>query len=425
MSRCLTKAGGRFVAPLDADDLLTVDALYLVTEALIKDGGADLVFSDEDILYEDELRSPVRRSEFDPILNDADSTIWHFCAFNRELALRFGVYSDVGTEACHDWDTVRRFSLNDVVMRHIPHVLYHWRHHRGSTSGSGTINESSLRSVRHVLSGIIARQTAPELYEVKPYPLFRGAEQVALLRRHVAPLPHCIVYVVSAEHIPGVPEDVLAALPVQESRVVARDAASGAIDFSTLSAALQDVISDYLVVLYEDLRPNNDEGAWDAMRLFEMHNVAAVGGRISNPGGHIVACCETLMGPDAHAGWIGRPSTDPAEFAMAFKPQTATRLSEGYFFCRTSLLRLVASGGGTVDVQQMAMHVSDVARRRGHENCIFPASGSYAMLMIRRATNVVARFSKKQIRQGAARERGRREPAICASQIGTAEWTDP
>ena len=106
---CLEEAHGQFVAPLDGDDLLTADALQLLIEALTKDGGADFAFSDEDILCEGELRSPFRRTPFDAILCDADSTIWHFCGFKRDRALQLGVYSDEGAEACHDWDTVQRF----------------------------------------------------------------------------------------------------------------------------------------------------------------------------------------------------------------------------------------------------------------------------------------------------------------------------
>jgi O-antigen biosynthesis protein len=365
MSICLKAADRKFVAPMDADDLLTVDALHLITESLSRDGCADLVFSDEDILYEQELRSPVRRSEFDPILNDADSTIWHFCAFRRERALQLGVYSDVGSEACHDWDTIQRFSAAGAVIRHIPHVLYHWRHHPASVSGSGTTNEGSLRSVRHVLSRIIAHQTKAELYEVKPYPLFRGVEQFALLRRHVTPLPLCLLYFVSTNQTCHVPENILTALPIQESRVVAREGEFGKVDLNALSAALQGVTSDYLVVLNGGLQPSNDEGPWDAMRLFEMHHdVAAVGGRILDTEGRVVACCETSAGKQAQTGWIGRPSTDPGEFAMALKPQTATTLPEGYFFCRASMLRSVLAADQISGAQQIAPHIADVARQR-------------------------------------------------------------
>ena len=350
---CLEEARGQFVAPLDGDDLLTVDALQLLTEALTMDGGADFAFSDEDILFEGKLRSPFRRTRFDPILCDADSTIWHFCGFKRDRALQLGVYSDEGAEACHDWDTVQRFEVAGAPMRHIPHVLYHWRQHPASTSNSGTLNEASLRSVHHVLSGIIARQSNPELYEVKPYPLFRGVEQFALLRRHVAPLSLCLIYVVRNDRLTTVPDEVLASMPIRESRILTVDPRSGSFSRVGLKETLEDIASEHLVILDEKLRPSNDEGPWDAMRLFEMYgDVAAVGGRILDAQSRVVACCETLAGCEEAAEWVGRSSGDPGGFALALKPQTAVRITDGYFCCRTELFRTIAGRRRRVHVDK-------------------------------------------------------------------------
>jgi glycosyltransferase involved in cell wall biosynthesis len=363
---CLEEAHGRFVAPLDADDLLTADALQLLIEALTKNGGADFAFSDEDILCEGELRSPFRRTPFDAILCDADSTIWHFCGFKRDRALQLGVYSDVGAEACHDWDTVQRFEVAGASMRHVPHVLYHWRHHTASTSNSGTVNEASLRSVRHVLSGIISRQSNPDLYEIKHYPLFRGVEQFALLRRHVAPLSLCLIYLVRNDRLTTVPDEVLASMPIRESRILTVDPRSGSFGRAGLKETLENISSEHLVILDEKLRPSNDEGPWDAMRLFEMHgDVAAVGGRIMDAEGRVVACCETLARCEAATEWVGRSRGDPGGFALALKPQAAMRIAEGYFCCRTELFRTIATVGEVYMVEQMAGLIGEAARTRG------------------------------------------------------------
>jgi glycosyltransferase involved in cell wall biosynthesis len=363
---CLEEARGQFVAPLDGDDLLTVDALQFLTEALTMDGGADFAFSDEDVLYEGELRSPFRRTQFDAILCDADSTIWHFCGFERNRALQLGVYSDDGAEACHDWDTLQRFGISGARIRHVPQVLYHWRHHAASTSNSGTLNEASLRSVRHVFSKIISRQSNPDLYEIKHYPLFRGAEQFALLRRHVAPLSLCLIYIVRSNRPIAVPDEILASMPIRESRVLTLDAISGNFSRIGLKETLKDITSEHLVILDEKLRPSNDEGPWDAMRLFEMHDdVAAVGGRILDAQGRVVACCETLAGHEAATEWVGRSSRDPGAFALALKPQTATRITEGYFCCRTELFRIIAGAGDACEIKQMSGLLGKAAHTRG------------------------------------------------------------
>jgi glycosyltransferase involved in cell wall biosynthesis len=363
MRVCLESATGRYVVPMDADDVLTPDALQLLVEALTSAGGADFAYSDEDILHEDKLQSPIRRTSFDPILNDADSTIWHLCGFDRNSALRLGVYSDPGAEACHDWDTVQRFGSTTAVIRHVPQVLYHWRHHISSTSASGGVSDASLRSVHHVLSGIMSRQAAPELYEIRPYPLSRGIKQLALLRRHVKPAPICLIYLTREAGITSPPDDVLATLPIHENRIVARASGSGAVSDEALATALADLESEIVVVLDDGLRPSNDEGPWDAMRLFEMHaDVAAVGGRILDAQSRVVACSEVLAGRDVADNWIGKSRYDPGGSALALKPQSGTTLAEGYFFCRSSLFRSVISmTSGSMPQQRLGVRLAKAA----------------------------------------------------------------
>jgi hypothetical protein len=55
--------------------------------------------------------------------------------------------------------------------------------------------------------------------------------------------------------------------------------------------------------------------------------------------------------------------TDPGPFAIALKPQTALDVPEGFFYCRTDLLRRALDGG--VDRSRLATHLSELARERG------------------------------------------------------------
>jgi hypothetical protein len=277
-----------------------------------------------------------------------------------------GVFSDDSAEACQDWDTVQRFSVAGAKLRHVPHVLYHWRHHASSLSNSGTLNDATIRSVRHVLSGIIARQRKREHYEIRPYPLFRGVEQLALLRRRVAPLPFCLVYMVRDEHATRPPNEVLSALPVHDICVLHPNRTSDTLSGAALEAALKNVICEHLIVLDEQLRPSNDEGPWDAMRIFEMHpDVAAVGGRILDAQGRVATCAETLAGPDMAKQWLGRPSRDAGPLALALKPQTALSIAEGYFFCRKDVLSAALPEGAECAPEHLAQRLAEAAHSRG------------------------------------------------------------
>ena len=151
MAYCLVRSRCEFVSPLDADDLLEPDAIELVKSNLCETN-ADLIFTDEDHIIDGVLQAPFRRAPFDRVLNACDSYVWHFVTYRRETAIKLALYTDPEAEFCHDWDTVTRFAMSGAKLHHIPAVLYHWRMHPASTSGSGSLNEGTLRSTARMLS---------------------------------------------------------------------------------------------------------------------------------------------------------------------------------------------------------------------------------------------------------------------------------
>jgi hypothetical protein len=341
---CLERATADYVMPSDGDDVLAVDALEQVAVVLLDDARPTFVFSDEDILTERGLEHPLRRTRFDPVLNSADSYIWHACTFHRERALELGVYGDRGAEYCQDWDSVTRFAASGEVILHVPHVLYHWRAHARSSSNSGQLNAGSVASVRHMLEQTVARQREPGLYSVAPFPLHRGIEQLAILRRPTSPLRLALVSLDGAADRPGLPESFRDVI-VEHGGIADLDAVSSA----------------YVVFLAGDIEPLGDGGCWEAMRLWEMHeDVALIGGRIVDERNTVVRACTPAVG-----SWspLGMQRTDPGPFAIALKPQTALDVPEGFFYCRTDLLRRALDGG--VDRSLLATHLSELARERG------------------------------------------------------------
>jgi len=110
MAECLRAARGAYVLPVDADDVLTPDALAVMAETIRREGRADLVYSDEDLLIDGVCRHPFARPDWDPVLNLCSSYVWHLTAFRSDLARTLGVYSDRAASHCHDWDTVMRFA---------------------------------------------------------------------------------------------------------------------------------------------------------------------------------------------------------------------------------------------------------------------------------------------------------------------------
>ena len=345
MRFCLERASGDYVIPMDADDLLTGDALQQLALAIAASPSASLFFSDEDLLVEQQPTSPFRRPGFDPILNAADSYIWHLCAFRRERALALDAFSDSGANYCHDWDTACRFAAAGDEIVHVPAVLYHWRRHLDSSSNRGEVNPGSLASVKHVMTGIIARQPRPELYDVDPFPLYRGVEQYAIRRRPVDPMLMALVVLAEAEPTPASAPGftALACTMIGEPHVLAQwREPSAAARLARLTAR---ITADHVALIGDALTPDTEHGVWEAMRLFEMHpDVAAVGGRIIGEGGTVLGYCAVpAFDHGALATAAGGQRGDPGPFAMALKPQSAMRIAGEYFFCRTELLREAAT----------------------------------------------------------------------------------
>ncbi|TCG00929.1 hypothetical protein BZM27_54570, partial [Paraburkholderia steynii] len=84
---CLEHATGDFALSMDADDLLTPDALAILTDAAEAHPDRAIFYSDEDLLIEGEFRHPYYRPDFDPVLLFAQSYIWHTILFQRKRAL--------------------------------------------------------------------------------------------------------------------------------------------------------------------------------------------------------------------------------------------------------------------------------------------------------------------------------------------------
>lgn len=177
MKYCLEKAEGDYIVPIDSDDLLTFDALQVFSAEILRNKFPAFLYSDEDHLRDQALFAPYERPDWDPILNMTSSYIWHLCAFSRETALRIGVYGDVSTNWCHDWDTVTRFWLASEKVLHVPEVLYHWRQHDQSTTNKSGEHSGSLESQKNLLGKIIKSAAHPDRFEVRESNVWRGAKE--------------------------------------------------------------------------------------------------------------------------------------------------------------------------------------------------------------------------------------------------------
>jgi O-antigen biosynthesis protein len=134
----LEMADGAWVAFLDHDDVLPKHALADVAFTVVDHPGAKLIYSDEDKLDARGTRcQPYFKPDFDLKLLLGQNYLAHLRVIRRDVLAEVGACR-IGFEGSQDWDLHLRLAevLSDDEVVHIPHVLYHWRIHDGSTAAS-------------------------------------------------------------------------------------------------------------------------------------------------------------------------------------------------------------------------------------------------------------------------------------------------
>ncbi len=134
----LALAAGVFCALLDHDDELSADALFYLAMELNDFPETAFVYSDEDMIDERGTRyAPKFKPDFSRDLLYSLNLITHLSAYRTEILRRIGGFRK-GLEGSQDYDLALRFieQIDEKQIRHIPHVLYHWRAIRGSVAFS-------------------------------------------------------------------------------------------------------------------------------------------------------------------------------------------------------------------------------------------------------------------------------------------------
>jgi len=155
----LSLATGRFVGFLDHDDTLAEQALALVALAVADQPDLGLLYSDEDKIDSDGVRSdPYFKPDWDPLLLLGQNYLTHFCVVRRDLLDAVGGLRP-GYEGAQDWDLAFRVTenLRPEQVGHIPHVLYHWRLHPASTSANQAAKPYAAVAARRATTEHFAR----------------------------------------------------------------------------------------------------------------------------------------------------------------------------------------------------------------------------------------------------------------------------
>lgn len=185
--KCLESASGRYIVPVDSDDLLYPDVLKILTYFIKKHKYPALLFSNEDKIIDERLTEPYFKPGWDPVLFLESCYIAHLCVLDRKLAGELKIYSDSVANGSHDWNSFCQFYGRGFEPVHIPEVLYTWRMHDGSTAMNMNSKSYISTSQLGVLQGYLRlRGIEPDL-EIIPSPLFKGTPDWWIRARNRTP----------------------------------------------------------------------------------------------------------------------------------------------------------------------------------------------------------------------------------------------
>lgn len=165
-NHAIAMARGEFIAFLDHDDRLAPDALYQVVAALQTEPDLDILYSDRDMLSDQELRyMHLFKPGWSPETLLSGNYLFHLLVYRRSLINKLqGVQADM--EGSQDYDLILRAAELQPKVKHLPKVLYHWRQHQQSVSLAHNAKEyayvAGLKALQNALQRRGLRGTISE-----------------------------------------------------------------------------------------------------------------------------------------------------------------------------------------------------------------------------------------------------------------------
>ena len=177
----LDLAEGGFVTFLDHDDELEPLALARIAAEIGRHPAADMLYGDEDLIGTDGRRSdPYFKPDWNPELLRAQNYICHSAVYRADLLHALDAFRPE-VQGSQDWDLALRAGERAACIRHIPHILYHWRTVPGSTAHADTAKPYTLEAGRRAVQGHLDRCGERARVELLPF----GHLSV----RHILPVP--------------------------------------------------------------------------------------------------------------------------------------------------------------------------------------------------------------------------------------------
>jgi len=156
----LSLAHGEWCALLDQDDELAENALAEIALEIGRSPDATIIYSDEDFLDANDVRSnPFFKPDWNPELFLGQNYLNHLGVYRTSLLREIGGFRE-GLEGSQDYDLALRCSVRSrpEQIRHVPHILYHWRMTKGSLAEQPDAKPYARHAARRALKSYLAER---------------------------------------------------------------------------------------------------------------------------------------------------------------------------------------------------------------------------------------------------------------------------
>ena len=313
---CLEAAHGRYVLPVDADDLLARDTLRVLTAWIRSAGHPPLLYTDEDKIIGRRYYQPYMKPDWDPVLLLNSAYIAHLGVMDRQLALEVGAYTDRRTEGSPDWDVFVRFLISGYQATHIPEALYSWRVHARSTADDAATKPYVHASQKAVLQRFLDARADAAKFRIEYNPLLAGMAHWHFFREDGG-------------------ESAFVRVPIGSE--MGYDA--GARDIAQVADTLAES-GGFVQLLGDDVRIDDPGWPREALSLFELHaDVVMIGGRIRSSSGVILEAGRHFgYGGPCGCPNRGRSFSDPGYFGQMWKQRSVSTVATQFAVMRASFL---------------------------------------------------------------------------------------
>ncbi len=298
-------ATGEYIALLDHDDELTVDALWLMARGIVEHN-PDILYSDEAKLdVTDQICDPHFKPDYSREMILSQNYISHLGVYRRSLVNAVDGFR-AGYEGSQDHDLLLRCLKKATSILHIPRILYYWRKVPGSTASrfgeKDYAWDRGVNAIKDVLSdGIrvntVVKGTYPGTYrvsrEIDHEPL---VSIIIPFRDEPELLDQCLGSIIAKTgyqnfEIIGIDnQSSNSRIPTLKAHWAEQDQRIRFIDFDdefNYSAinnfAAQQANGEYLLLLNNDTEVINDEWLSSMLEYAQFSDVGAVGALLLYP----------------------------------------------------------------------------------------------------------------------------------------------